>query len=88
MAIQGQFLVVVGQCPAPQYDLHDIVVEVRDFRPAVAHAKSELVGMSTACEYRIGVVVDHGAGLAPQADDGHVGPEDETDRRHQVRRPR
>jgi len=43
-------------------------VEIGDFRPAQFHRHTEQVRVTAAGEPRVGVVVDHVAGLAPEHD--------------------
>ena len=43
MSIQCEFLVPICQRTAGQAYLHDVVIKVRDFRPAFAHLKSRAV---------------------------------------------
>ena len=70
-AVQRQLLVLVGQRAAGEADLHDVVVEVGDLGPALAHLAAEQLRMAAAGEDRIGVVVDHDAVGAPQQHDRH-----------------
>jgi hypothetical protein len=47
---QRQLLIRIGQCAARQADLHDVVVEVGDLRPAVAHGGSEQFAVAAGGE--------------------------------------
>jgi hypothetical protein len=71
VAVERELLVLVGQRAATQPDLHDVVVECGDFRPAIAHLGAEDPGMPAAGEHRIGVVVDHDAVGPPQQHHRH-----------------
>ena len=62
----GAFSVPVGQRSARQPDLHDIVVEIRDLRPAFADLAAEQFRMTAAGENRVGVIVDHDAVRSPK----------------------
>ena len=64
--VERELLVLVGQRAATQPDLHDVVVECGDFRPAIAHLGPKDPGMPAAGEHRIGVIVDHDAVGPPQ----------------------
>ena len=68
-ARERQVLIAIGERAAGEADLHDVVVEVGDLRPAFAHRRAEQPRMPPAGEDRIGIVVDHRALLAPQRDD-------------------
>lgn len=70
-AVQYQHMLAIGQCATGQPDLHDVVVEIRDFRPALAHLGTQQLRMSAASKNRIGVVIEHDAVFVPQHDDGH-----------------
>ncbi|KIZ36471.1 hypothetical protein LO50_09330 [Stutzerimonas stutzeri] len=50
VAVQHQFLILVRQRAASQDDLHHVVVELGDFRPALAYFRTEQLRMSAAGE--------------------------------------
>jgi len=50
VAVQHQFLILVRQRATRQNDLHHVVVEVGDFRPALAHFRTEQMRVSAASE--------------------------------------
>ncbi len=62
---QREFLIPVGENAAAEADLHDVVVEIGDFGPPLAHFRSEQLWMPAAGKSRISVIVDHDAVLAP-----------------------
>jgi len=69
-AIENQLEIAIrDHLAAPEHDFHDVVVEVRDLGPAVAHRRAEQSRMPRGSELRIGVVVDHRALVAPPRDD-------------------
>ena len=74
-------------CRRARPDPHDIVVEVGDFGPALAHLRAEQSRVPFAREDRIGVVVDHDAVFAPQQHDRHRRQQQEPGRRLQALRP-
>ncbi len=70
VAVQHQLLILVRKRAACQADLHDVVVEIGDFRPAFAHLRAQQLRVPAAGEHGIGVVVDHDAALAPEQHNG------------------
>ena len=86
-AEQRHLLVPVRQRAAAETDLHDVVVEGRDLRPALAHPRAEQRGVPGAGEDRVGVVVDHDAARTPQHDHRDGRSQDQRDRRPQAARP-
>jgi hypothetical protein len=87
VAVQHQLLVLEGQGAAGQADLHHVVVEVRHLGPALAHLGAQQLRMTAAREHRVGVVVDHEAGLAPQHHDRHRRAQQQAGRGPQALRP-
>ena len=87
VAQQHQFLVAIRQRAARETRGHDMPVEVGDFRPAVFDRAAEQIGMPSAREDRVGVVVDHVAGLAPQQHQRHRRGEQQLDGGSQTARP-
>ena len=85
VAIKREHLIPIGERAAGEADLHDVVVEVGDLGPPLAHLGPEQVGMAAAREGGIGIIVDHDAVLAPQRDDRHRRTEDKRDRGFQAR---
>jgi hypothetical protein len=73
VAVQRKFLILIGECAAGQTDLHHIIVELGDFRPAFADFRAEEPWMPAAGEDGIGIIVDHDAVFAPQHDDRYWG---------------
>ena len=65
LAVQRQLLVLVLQGAAGQAGAHHMLVEVDDFRPGIPHRDAQLRQLPSAGKSGVGVVVDHGAGLAP-----------------------
>ena len=86
-AIKRQFLVAIGERSTGEPDAHDIVVEIRDLFPALAHLGTEKRGMPRTGEFRIGIVIEHDAVLAPERDDRHRRLQDECDGGFQNLRP-
>jgi hypothetical protein len=78
-AMQGQFLVLVGQRTAGEADLHDVIVEISDLGPAFPHLAAEQFRMPSARHHGIGIVVDHDAVLAPKQHDGNGGMNQDAD---------
>ena len=86
-AMKRQSLVLVGEGSTREADLHDVVVEVGDLRPALAHLAAQQLGMAAAREARIGIVVEHDAVLAPQQDDRQGRMDQEADGGLEALRP-
>jgi hypothetical protein len=70
--IEGQFLVFVGKRATRQTDSHDVVIEVRDLRPALSHFGAEQRRMARTDKHRIGIVVYHDAIFPPQKNNRYV----------------
>ena len=70
--IKGQFLVFVGKRATRQTDSHNVVIEVRDLRPALSHFGAEQHRMARTSKYRIGIVVYHDAIFPPQKNNRYV----------------
>jgi hypothetical protein len=71
MPEQREFLIPVGKNASAEADLHDMVVEIGDFGPALTHLGPEKLRMPAAGENRVSVIVDHDAVFAPQQHDRH-----------------
>ena len=65
MPIERKREVSVGQSSAGEPRLHDIVVEVGDLRPTLAHLGTEQNRVSATSERGVAVVIDHDPVLAP-----------------------
>ena len=65
MPVKRQREISIGQRLAGETHLHDVVVEVGDLRPTLAHLGTEQNRMSATSERGVAVVVDHDPVLAP-----------------------
>ena len=88
MPEQREFLILVGESAAVQADLHDMVVEIGDFGPPLAHFRPKKLGMPAAGKNGIGVIVDHDAIFAPQQHNGYGRPQQGIGDGLQALRPR
>ncbi len=87
VAVQHQLLVLVRKRAARQADLHHVVVELGDLRPAFAHFRAQQLRVPAAGEPGVGVVIDHDAALAPEQHDGRWRKQQHGRDGLQVRRP-
>jgi hypothetical protein len=79
MPIKRKREIPVSQSLPAEPHLHDVVVEVGDLRPTLAHLGAEEFGMAAAGESGIAVIVDHDPILAPQSDDRDRRAQDQCD---------
>ncbi len=68
-AVEPENMILVGERSARKADLHHIVVEIGDLGPALAHGRSEQAGVIMPRNYRIAVIINHRALIAPQEDE-------------------
>ena len=88
MPEQREFLIPVGENASAEADLHDMVVEIGDFGPSLAHFRPEKLRMPAAGKNRISVIVDHDAVFAPQQHDRYRRPQQGIGDGFQTLRPR
>ncbi|MNG00178.1 hypothetical protein D3C84_831050 [compost metagenome] len=66
VAQQHQFLVAIRQGAARQAGINHVAIEFGNFRPTQLHRGTQQVRMTPAGKLRVGVVIDHVAGPAPE----------------------
>lgn len=63
---QHQGFVVIGQGPARKADIHHMPIEFGDLWPTQFHRGTQQVRMAPTGKPRVGIVIDHVTGSAPQ----------------------
>ncbi|MNZ91567.1 hypothetical protein D3C78_1105550 [compost metagenome] len=87
VAQQFQLFIAKGQRATGQAGVEHLAIELGDFRPAELNRRAEQVRMPATGKHRIGVVVDHVAGLAPEQHQGNGRGQQQLHRTAQARRP-